>query len=74
VRGLARRLADGGLGLPDARQQAYARVYRTVLQQAQTLAYIDIYWVLAAADVMLFCLSFLLRRNDPGGGGGAAVG
>ena len=74
VDSLARRLAGAGLGLPDAQQQAYARFYRVVQQQAQTLAYIDIYWALSAASTVMFCLSFLLRRNDPRGGGGVAVG
>ena len=46
VRALAERLAGAGLGLADAQQQAYARFYRMVQQQAQTLAYIDTYWVL----------------------------
>lgn len=73
VRALAQRLAGAGLGLADAQQQAYARFYRMVQQQAQTLAYIDTYWVLAAAAAVMLCLSFVLRRNDPGGGGGAVV-
>jgi MFS transporter, DHA2 family, multidrug resistance protein len=70
---LAQRLASAGLGLLDAQQQAYARLYRLVQQQTLALAYIDTYWVLAAAAAVMLCLSFTVRRNNPGRGG-AAVG
>lgn len=33
------------------------------------LAYIDTYWVLAVAAMIMFGLSFLLQKNRPGGGG-----
>ena len=66
---LARQLADSGLGSYQAHQQTYARLYRTVLNQAQTLAYIDTFWLLAAASAVMFCLAFALKKNDPGGGG-----
>lgn len=74
VTSLARRLADAGLGAYEGRRQAYARFYRTVQNQAQTLAYIDTYWFLAALAAVMFCLSFLLRRNEVGAGGEVAVG
>jgi DHA2 family multidrug resistance protein len=72
VRALTALLESAGLGLVDAEQQAYARLYRVVEQQAQTLAYIDTYWVLAGAAAVMFALSFVLRRNAPGGGGAVA--
>jgi len=68
-RALSQRLADAGLGDYEARRQALARMYRMVQNQAQTLAYVDTYWVLAALAAVMFCLSFLLKRNAPGGGG-----
>jgi DHA2 family multidrug resistance protein len=71
---LTERLADAGLGTYEAQRQSYARFYRTVLIQAQTLAYIDTYWFLAALAAVMCCLSFLLRRNDVGGSGEATVG
>jgi hypothetical protein len=40
----------------------------------QTLAYIDIFWVLTIAASIMFLLSFLVRKNDPKAGGGVAVG
>jgi MFS transporter, DHA2 family, multidrug resistance protein len=71
---LAQRLAGRGLGSHDAQRQAYARVYHAVNTQAHTLAYIDTFWILTVIAVVMFCLSFLLRKNEPGGGGDVAVG
>jgi hypothetical protein len=48
---------------------AYARIYQSVQAQAGTLAYIDTFMVLSVAAGIMFCLSFALRKNDPGGGG-----
>ncbi|HEV8457256.1 MAG TPA: hypothetical protein VGR44_03080, partial [Methylomirabilota bacterium] len=66
---LARQLANSGLGSYQAHQQTYARLYRIVLNQAQTLAYIDTFWLLAVASAVMFCLAFALKKNDLGGGG-----
>jgi DHA2 family multidrug resistance protein len=38
------------------------------------LAYIDTFMVLAVGSGLMFFLSFLLKKNDPGGGGEMAVG
>jgi hypothetical protein len=37
--------------------------------QAQTLAYLDTFMVLAVGAGIMFLLSFAVRRNDPRGGG-----
>ena len=42
--------------------------------QATTLSYIDTFMVLAVMAGIMFILSFLLKKNDPGGDGDAAVG
>jgi hypothetical protein len=68
VGGLVQRLAESGLGTYQAQRQAYARFYRLVLDQAQTLAYVDTYWVLALAAAVMFGLAFVLRKNDPRAG------
>ena len=73
VRVLAEHLASAGIGLADAQQQAYARLYQIVQRQAQTLAYIDTYWALAVAAAVMLCLAFVLRPNNPGSGGAAVV-
>jgi DHA2 family multidrug resistance protein len=70
---LAARLAHAGLEAGDATRHAYALLYRAVIGQATTLAYIDTFWVLAAGATFMFALSFGLQRNDPHGGGAVAV-
>jgi DHA2 family multidrug resistance protein len=71
---LAARLAASGLEITRATNQAYGRVYQTLIGQATTLAYIDTYWILAVVAALMFFFSFALRRNEPGGGGEAAIG
>jgi len=69
IKGLAQRLADSGLGTYEAQREAYARFYRVVRDQAQTLAFIDMYWLLAAAAAVMVAVAFTLRKNDPRLGG-----
>src|SRR5579883_1159306 len=71
---LATRLAIAGLDASVAGRQALARLYQEVILQATTLAYIDVFWILAAGAAIMFLLSFGLRPNQPGAGGAAAVG
>jgi MFS transporter, DHA2 family, multidrug resistance protein len=74
VTALAARLATSGLDASRATMQAYDRLYHAVIVQATTLAYIDTFWVLTLGSAVMFVLSFLLKRNEPGGGGDVAVG
>jgi DHA2 family multidrug resistance protein len=69
VAGLTNRLTHVGLNLYSAHQQALARMYSMVLTQAQTLSYVDVYWLLAVTSTLMFLLSFLLAKNEPGAGG-----
>ena len=39
-----------------------------------TLAYIDVFIVLAIAASVMFLLSFIVRKNDPKASGGVAIG
>ena len=71
INGLAQQLAHAGLSLPDAQRQALARIYSSVQAQAAALAYIDTFWVLGIAAIVMFFLSFVLKRNDPRAGRGA---
>jgi DHA2 family multidrug resistance protein len=68
VNGLAAQLVNSGATVPDARTGALGRVYQEVLVQAQTLAYIDTFMILAIAAGVMFLLSFLIRKNDPAPG------
>src|SRR5215475_11304638 len=74
ISNLSMRLAHAGLSLHEAERQAYARIYQELQAQAATLAYIDTFWVLGVGASIMFVLSFLLKKNDPGAGGEAAVG
>ena len=69
VQGLTQHFVNAGLGRHEALATAYARIYQSLQAQAATLAYIDTFMVLAVAAAIMFCLSFFLRKNDPGGGG-----
>jgi MFS transporter, DHA2 family, multidrug resistance protein len=73
VNGLTRPLAHSGLSTHDALTHAYARIYQSLQSQAASLAYIDTFMVLAVGAAIMFCLSFVLKKNDPHAGGRVAV-
>ena len=66
VAGLMNRLTHAGLSSFSAHQQALARMYSVVIQQAQALSYVDVYWLLAVISALMFLLCFLLAKNEPG--------
>jgi hypothetical protein len=68
INGLVQQLTRAGLSAQEAHRQALARIYASVQAQAAALAYIDTYWVLGIAAVIMFFLSFVLKKNDPRGG------
>jgi MFS transporter, DHA2 family, multidrug resistance protein len=74
VAGLANRLTHVGLSPYSAHRQALDRMYNMVITQAQAMSYVDVYWLLAATGGLMFLLSFLLAKNEPGKGGSVAVG
>ncbi|MGB6945829.1 MAG: DHA2 family efflux MFS transporter permease subunit [Bryobacteraceae bacterium] len=74
LEGLSQQLLHSGATPPDAQAAAYGRIYQSVLVQSQTLAYIDTFMVLAVASSIMFVLTFLVKKNDPGAGGEVAVG
>ena len=70
---MVHRLAARGLGTWEAQRQAYARFYAMVQGQAQALAYIGTFWLLAVGAALMFGLSFALERNDPRASGTVSV-
>jgi DHA2 family multidrug resistance protein len=70
---LAQHFGKAGLGLHESLAMAYAWIYQSLLRQSVVLAYIDSYMVLAIGAAIMFFLSFLLKKNDPGGGRVAAA-
>jgi DHA2 family multidrug resistance protein len=74
LQGLSRQLVHAGATPPDAKIAAAGRLYQSLLVQAQTLAYIDTYMLLAIAASVMFVFTFLVRKNDPRSGAEVAVG
>ncbi|MGB6191276.1 MAG: DHA2 family efflux MFS transporter permease subunit [Terracidiphilus sp.] len=74
LHGLTNSIRHSGLGAADAHNQAIARFYGLVNQQAHTLSFIDTFWLLGVLCAIMFVLSFFLKKNDPGAGGDVAVG
>ena len=74
VGGLTQHIANSGMSVVDAQMRAYASIYRELQAQAATLAFIDTFFVLSIGATIMFFLSFLLKKNQPGAGGEAAVG
>ncbi len=66
IQNLAGRLGPAGLSTPDATHQAYGRIYAALVGQAQTLAYIDTFWVMAIGTLCLIPLVFCLTRPERG--------
>jgi DHA2 family multidrug resistance protein len=73
AKALAARLAVAGLDTSRAASQADGRLYRALIAQATTLAYIDTFWVLAVGAAIMFLLSFALKKNDLGAKGEVAL-
>jgi MFS transporter, DHA2 family, multidrug resistance protein len=73
LNGLTQHIANSGLGAHEAQGQAYARIYEGLQAQAASLSYIDTFMVLAVGAGIMFLLSFMLKKNDPGGGGATIV-
>jgi len=73
AQGLATRLSALGINASLATRQSYARLYRALIGEAITLAYIDTYWILAVGAAIMFVLSFALKKNQPGAGGEMAL-
>lgn len=69
AQGLTQDFVNAGPGRHDALATAYARIYQSLQAQAASLAYIDTFMVLCVAAAIMFYLSFVLKKNDPGGGG-----
>jgi DHA2 family multidrug resistance protein len=65
VNGMMQKLIHSGLASHEAQRQSLARIYAAVQTQAAALAYIDTFWVLGIAALVMFFSSFILKKNDP---------
>ena len=73
VSGLTDQLTQSGSSLDGAQMQAQARLYLSAQNQAATMAYIDVFWILGVAAAIMFVLSFLLKKNELGARSRAAA-
>jgi len=64
---LTNRAFASGVGPNTAVNKSYALIYRTVIGQATTLAYLDTFLILSIISAIMFALSFTLKKNDLGG-------
>ncbi len=60
-------------GADESQMQAYRRIYESMQNQASALSYIDTFWILGIATGIMFLLSFLLKKNNPGRTGAKAL-
>jgi DHA2 family multidrug resistance protein len=65
LNGLTGQLTRAGLGAHEAHRQALARLYANLQSQAATMSYVDTYWILMVAAIVMFLLSFTLKKNNP---------
>ena len=67
IQGTSRALESRGFSPPDAMHKAYALLQGNFFRQATMLAYIDNFWLLGVAILILVPLVFLMKRPPSGG-------
>jgi DHA2 family multidrug resistance protein len=67
LQGMARSLESRGFSPSEAMHKAYALLQGNVFRQASMLAYIDNFWVLGVAILVMVPLVFLMKRPPTGG-------
>jgi DHA2 family multidrug resistance protein len=67
IASLTARFMASGSNAVQATKLAYAVIYRNVIAQATTLAYVDTYTLLGTIAFIMFVLAFFLKKNEPGG-------
>jgi DHA2 family multidrug resistance protein len=65
--GLTARVAASGMDPIQSSRVAYAILYRSVILQATTLAYVDAFMILAVIALLMSVLAFFLKKNQLGG-------
>ena len=68
LRGATQAMRSHGLSAADATQRAYALVQGTMQQQAAMLAYVDCFWLLGLAIMVMVPMVFLVKKSRPGDG------
>jgi MFS transporter, DHA2 family, multidrug resistance protein len=68
LRGASQAMQAHGASAAGANQRAYALIQGTVLRQATMLSYIDCFWFLGVAILLMVPAVFLMKKSKPGGG------
>jgi DHA2 family multidrug resistance protein len=69
VNGIAASLQTRGVPEAEAGRKAMGTVYRMLQQQAMTLSYTDVLWILGVGTMCMLPLLLLVKKNQPGGRG-----
>jgi len=67
LQGTARALETRGFSASEAMHKAYALLQGNVFRQASMLAYIDNFWLLGVAILVMVPMVFLMKRPRSGG-------
>ena len=67
LQGTARALEARGFSATEAMHKAYALLQANVFRQASMLAYIDNFWFLGVAILVMVPMVFLMKRPRTGG-------
>jgi MFS transporter, DHA2 family, multidrug resistance protein len=67
LQGAARNFQARGFSAADAMHKAYGLLYGNVVRQATMLAYVDNFWLLGVAILVMIPLPFLMKRPRKGG-------
>jgi DHA2 family multidrug resistance protein len=68
IQGSSNAMRAHGASAAGAAQQAYALVQGTLFRQASMLAYLDCFWFLGVAILLMVPAVFLMKKTKPGGG------
>jgi len=68
INGAAANMRAHGASAAGATQQAYALIQAQLFRQASMLAYIDCFWFLGMAILVMVPMVFLIKKTKPGGG------
>ena len=67
IRGASKAMMAHGASASGATQQAYALIQANVRRQATMLSYIDCFWFLGVAIMLMIPAVFLMKKSKPGG-------
>jgi MFS transporter, DHA2 family, multidrug resistance protein len=68
IQGASNAMRTHGASAAGATQQAYGLIQAQVIRQATMLSYIDCFWFLGVAILLMVPMVFLMKKSSPGGG------